>query len=65
MRKLQYFLGIEVSSNQNGIFPSQHNYVADMLKEMGLSNAKPADTPLEASLKLEPNVGVPLQDQST
>lgn len=36
----------------------------DIQQEVGLLNAKPADTPLEVSLKLEQSEGGPLQDPS-
>ena len=49
---LKYFLGIEVSRSDKGIFLSQRNYVLDLLQETGMSACQPADTPVEEGLKL-------------
>ena len=50
--KLKYFLGIEVARSQKGIFISQRKYILDLLKEMGMSGCKPADTPIDPNVKL-------------
>jgi transposase InsO family protein len=50
---LKYFLGIEVSRTQTGIFLSQRKYVLDLLAETGMLNCKPVSTPMEQNLKLE------------
>ena len=48
---LKYFLGIEVSRSDKGIF-SQRKYALDLLQETGMSTCQPADTPVEEGLKL-------------
>ena len=48
---LKYFLGIEVSRCDKGIFLSQRKYVLDLLQETGMLACQPADTPVEG-LKL-------------
>ena len=50
---VKYFLGIEVATSNHGIFVNQRKYVLDLLKETGLENCKPAETPLDANKKLE------------
>lgn len=47
--ELHYFLGIEVSKVQNGIVLSQDKYANDLLKRVGMTNCKPANTPLSVS----------------
>lgn len=49
---LKYFLGIEVSRSNKGIFLSQRNYALDLLHEAGMSAYQPIDTPMEEGLKL-------------
>ena len=48
---LKYFLGIEVSRFDKGIFLSQRKYALDLLQEIGMSACQP-DTPVEEGLKL-------------
>ncbi|XP_024020919.1 uncharacterized protein LOC112091463 [Morus notabilis] len=54
---LKYFLGIEVSRSNKGIFLSQRKYALDLLQETGMSGCQPIGTPVEECLKLcvEPN----------
>ena len=49
---LKYFLGIEVSRSDKGIFLSQRKYALDLLQETAMSACQPADTPVEKGLKL-------------
>lgn len=49
---LKYFLGIEVSRSNAGIFLSQRKYALDLLEETGMSACQPVDTPVEEGLKL-------------
>ncbi|KAK2970690.1 hypothetical protein RJ640_023895 [Escallonia rubra] len=49
---LKYFLGIEVSSSNKGIFLSQRKYALDLLRETGMLACQPVDTPVEEGLKL-------------
>ena len=52
LNHLKYFLGIEVSRSDKGIFLSQIKYALDLLQETGMSACQPADTPVEEGLKL-------------
>lgn len=45
--RLRYFLGIEVTRSDKGIFISQRKYVLDLLKETGMLGCAPANTPME------------------
>ena len=45
--KLNYFLGIEVAWNSEGLFLCQRKYALDIISKTGLLGAKPAKTPLE------------------
>jgi hypothetical protein len=49
---LHYFLGIEVARSSQGIFLSQRKYILDLLSETGLLGARPADTPMDSTVKL-------------
>ncbi|XP_031256490.1 DNA topoisomerase 3-alpha-like [Pistacia vera] len=54
---LRYFLGVEVFRSKKGIFLSQRKYVLDVLTEMGLSEAKPCDTPMVPNVRLNAEDG--------
>ncbi|XP_020704869.2 uncharacterized protein LOC110115833 [Dendrobium catenatum] len=43
---ISFFLGIQVSHTPNGYFLSQAQYALDILKAAGLSQCKPASTPI-------------------
>jgi hypothetical protein len=58
--ELNYFLGIEVNKIQNGILLSQEKYTRDILGKVGMSQCKPASTPLLVSEKLSRVNGTPL-----
>ena len=49
---LKYFLGIEVSRSDKGIFFSQRKYSLDLLQKTGMLACQPVDTPVEEGLKL-------------
>ena len=49
---LKYFLEIEVSRSDKGIFLSQRKYALHLLQETGMSACQPSDTPVEKGLKL-------------
>lgn len=45
--ELRYFLGIEITRFEDGMFISQRKYVLDILKETGKLGSRPVKTPLE------------------
>ncbi|KAI3714975.1 hypothetical protein L6452_21938 [Arctium lappa] len=47
MGELTFFLGLQVKQQKDGIFISQSKYVQDILDKYGLSDSKPASTPME------------------
>lgn len=60
---LKYFLGIEVLRSQAGIYICQRKYILDLLTEVGMLDAKPADTPIVQNHKLEFTPGGPTTDR--
>ena len=50
--KLNYFLGIEMTTSYNGLFLNQRKYV-DLLREVDMLDCKPVTTPLDCKLKLD------------
>ena len=51
---LKYFLGMEFARSKEGICVSQRKYVLDLLDETGMLGCKPAETPMEPNVKLQP-----------
>ncbi|GJX99846.1 hypothetical protein Tco_0356865 [Tanacetum coccineum] len=52
MGELIFFLGLQVKQKTDGIFISQDNYVADMLKKFDLASVKTAITLMETKMTL-------------
>jgi hypothetical protein len=61
LSSLNYFLGLEVSSNPNGYYLSQAKY-ASYLSRAGLTDCKIVDSPLETNVKLPTTDGELLSD---
>lgn len=57
---LRYFLEIEVSKTNQGIFISQKKYAQDLIKEIGAHKHRPLRLPIDSSIKLTPNLGEPI-----
>jgi len=55
--ELNYFLGIEVQKQKDGILLSQGKYAKDILTRVGMLSCKPVTTPLSVSEKLSSQEG--------
>ncbi|CAH9069280.1 unnamed protein product [Cuscuta europaea] len=60
--RLRYFLGIEVAQSKTGIAISQRKYALDILKETGMTDCKPIDTPIDPNVRLFPDQGEPISN---
>nr|GFC24822.1 ribonuclease H-like domain-containing protein [Tanacetum cinerariifolium] len=52
LRELTFFLELQVTQKDDGIFISQDKYVNKILKKFGFSTVKIANTPMETSKPL-------------
>ncbi|GKV50844.1 hypothetical protein SLEP1_g57527 [Rubroshorea leprosula] len=59
---LSYFLGLEVTSSDDGYMLSQVKYAFDLVPKAELNDGKSDSTPLEPNVKLTPMDGSPLSD---
>ena len=50
--ELKFFLGLQISQQNNGIFISQSKYIKEMLKKFGMEDCKPVSTPMTIGCKL-------------
>nr|XP_043629841.1 uncharacterized mitochondrial protein AtMg00810-like [Erigeron canadensis] len=58
MGELNYFSGLQVKQNKNGLFINQGKYVKDLLNKFGFSDCSPMKTPMGTGDKLgEDNEG--------
>ncbi|KAJ9555163.1 hypothetical protein OSB04_009777 [Centaurea solstitialis] len=62
--RLSYFLGLEVTYSDNGLFLNQSKYAHDVLVRAGLLSSKPVATPLSATDYLS-TTGNPFSDPTT
>ena len=60
---LKYFLGMEIARSKKGIAVSQRKYVLDLLNETGMLGCKPAETPMDSTVKLDESDGSPPVDK--
>ena len=59
---LHYFLGLEVTKAESGLFVSQKKYTLELLQEAGVKSSKPYKLPMDPNLKLQADMGSHLQD---
>nr|GEV61175.1 hypothetical protein [Tanacetum cinerariifolium] len=52
MRKLAFFLGLQVKQKKDEIFINQDKYVANILRKFGLTDGKSASTPIDTEKPL-------------
>lgn len=62
---LNYFLGIEVTTDEQGLVLSQHKYVQDLLRKTNMLKAKTANVPMSSTEKLSRVKGSPLSCEDT
>ncbi|GKB69905.1 cysteine-rich receptor-like protein kinase 8 [Tanacetum coccineum] len=59
---LHYFLGLEVTKSEYGLFVSQRKYTLELLQEASFMSNKPYKLPMDPNLNLQAEMGTPLQD---
>lgn len=55
--KMKYFLGVEVTQNEKGIFINQRKYAHEVLERFGMSNSNSVKNPIVPGIKLSKNGG--------
>ena len=50
--ELNFFLGLQISHLDDGIFISQSKYIKEMLNKFGMEDCKPVSTPMITTCKL-------------
>nr|GEV35310.1 hypothetical protein [Tanacetum cinerariifolium] len=53
MKKISFFLGLQISQNPRGIFINQFKYALESLKKYGFESWEPEDTPMVEKSKLD------------
>ena len=53
MRKLNFFLGLQIKQLKEGTFINQAKYMRDLLKKFNLEEVKAKSTPMGSSIKLD------------
>ncbi|OMO61385.1 Integrase, catalytic core [Corchorus capsularis] len=56
--EINYFLGMEISQSQNGIFIGQHKFSKEIMKKFHMENCKAVSTPLMSRVCFHPCSGV-------
>ncbi|GAB2300257.1 hypothetical protein Dimus_038611 [Dionaea muscipula] len=59
---LHYFLGVEATMSESGLFLSQTKYIVDLLRRVHMDGAKPILTPCTMGQKLSQHTDEPLPD---
>jgi hypothetical protein len=63
MGELKYFLEFQIKQLQEGTFICQTKYIQDILKKIGMKNAKPIKTPMGINGHLDLDTGGKSVDQ--
>ena len=62
LKKLKYFLGIDVARSNSRKVITQRKYTLDILVDTSKLDCKSVDTPIDPNVKLVPGQGEPLRD---
>ena len=62
LRKLKYFLSIEIAQSNSGMVITQRKYTLDILVDTSKLDCKSVNTPMDPNVKLIPGQGEPLRD---
>lgn len=57
MENAKYFLGLELTRSDSGLFINQCKYVLDLLEDAGMINCKPVAIPMHNDLRLNSKEG--------
>ncbi|KAL0436217.1 UNVERIFIED_CONTAM: Retrovirus-related Pol polyprotein from transposon RE1 [Sesamum radiatum] len=60
----KYFLGLEIARSHDGTSITQRKYIEDIIADTGMSDARPALTPLPQGLKFSVDEGILLPEPS-
>jgi isopentenyldiphosphate isomerase len=63
MRKLTFFLGIQVKQMKHGTFVHQAKYTKDLMKKFNMVELKPMSTPMSTATLLGPDEDGEIVDQ--
>ena len=63
--ELTYFLGLQITQHDDGIFISQTKYIKEMLKRFDMEGCKAVSTPMVTSCKLSKDDTSPAADQKS
>ena len=61
---LNYFLGLEITHSTDGLYITQAKYASELLSQVGLTDSKTVDTPVELNAHLTLTGGKPLSNPS-
>lgn len=59
---VKYFLGLEFTRFDRGLYVNQHKYFLDLIQDAGLLGCQPASTPLPKGTRLSSSEGKPMID---
>lgn len=59
---LHYFLGMEILREEQGMIISQRKYTMELLEEFDVSHISSVSSPMDPSVKLSVNSGMPISD---
>jgi len=64
MGELSFFLGLQIKQSENGTSICQEKYIKELLKKFHMMDAKPIDTPMGTSSKLQANDSNPTVNET-